>query len=63
MNKKATKINKRKIKIRKTWTRNPKEQVTPNKKHEPEPFNGRGFNGITEEDLDYYDEFERGFHD
>jgi hypothetical protein len=57
MNKRVLKINKKKIKIRKIWIRNPNTQIVPNKKKE------------IEEDI-YYDrdeesleEFERGFHD
>lgn len=67
MNKRVGKINKKKIKTRRTWNINPTEQIVPNKRVEDIKFNEnilKGFN-ITEEDLDYIDdiineEFERG---
>jgi hypothetical protein len=61
--KKRMKINKKKIKIRKTWTRNPNTQIEPNRKKEDELRRGQK---ITEEDMDYYNDdydFERGLHD
>ena len=70
MNKKVGKINKKKIKTRRTWNINPTEQIVPNKRIEDKKFNDNILRGqnITEEDLDYIDdiineEFERGFHD
>lgn len=61
MNKKQFKINKKKIKARRTWTRSPIEQVIPNKKKD-DLLKGQK---ITEDDLymfdeGEYDEFERG---
>jgi hypothetical protein len=61
--KKQFKINKKKVKVRKTWTRSPSEQIIPNKKKEDKPFNDSLYRGqkITEEDLENYnDDFERG---
>jgi hypothetical protein len=66
MNKRAIKINKRKIKPRRTWKRSPAEQIVPNKRQEDKPFNDSLYRGqnITEEDLENIDDdFERGFHD
>jgi len=69
MNKKVTKINKKKIKTRKTWTRSPAEQIRHKKRPEDEPFDENLYKGqkITEEDMIYWDrededleEFERG---
>jgi len=64
--KKNIKIRKRKIKTRKTWTRNPTEQIVPKKRPEDIPFNDSLYRGqkINEEDLeDLEDNFGRGFHD
>ena len=64
--KKRMKIKKTKIKVRKTWTRNPETQIEPNKRVQDEPFDGSLYRGqkITEEDMDdYTDDFGRGFHD
>jgi len=61
--KKRTKISKKKIKIRKTWTRNPETQIEQKKRIQDEPFDESLYRGqkITEEDLDdYMDDFERG---
>lgn len=58
--KKRMKINKKKIKTRKTWTRNPALQIISNRKKEDELKRGQK---ITEEDMDYYNDdydFERG---
>jgi len=66
MNKKVLKINKKKIKTRKTWTRKPETQIEPNKRVQDEPFDDSLYRGqkITEEDMDdYTDDFGRGFHD
>jgi hypothetical protein len=52
----------KKIKARRTWTRNPKTKVVPNNKKD-ELLKGQK---ITEEDMDYYNDdydFERGLHD
>ena len=58
MNKRVLKINKKKIKTRKTWIRNPNTQIEPNRKKEDELKRGQK---ITEEDMDdYTDDFERG---
>ena len=57
------KINKKKIKTRKTWKRSPAEQIEPNKRVQDEPFDDSLYRGqkITEEDMDdYTDDFERG---
>lgn len=61
--KKRMKINKKKIKTRKTWTRNPNTQVELNKRVQDEPFDDSIYRGqkITEEDMDdYTSDFERG---
>lgn len=66
MNKRVLKINKKKIKTRKTWTRNPETQIEPNKRIQDEPFDGSLYRGqkITQDDFDIYDddmeELERG---
>jgi hypothetical protein len=58
--KQRMKIKKKKIKTRKTWTRNPRTQIEPNRKKD-ELYRGQK---ITEEDFDTYeDDFGRGFHD
>jgi len=55
--KQRMKIKKKKIKTRKTWIRNPKTQVIPNRKKD-ELYRGQK---ITEDDMDdYADDFERG---
>jgi hypothetical protein len=47
----------KKIKTRRTWTRNPKTQVVPNRKKD-ELLRGQK---ITEEDMDdFMEDFERG---
>jgi hypothetical protein len=64
--KKNMKINKRKIKTRKIWTRSPAEQIVPKKRPEDEKFDDSLYRGqkITEEELDNIeDDFGRGFHD
>jgi len=66
MNKRVTKINKKKIKPRKMWKRSPAEQIVQKKRPEDEPFNDSLYRGqkITEEDLENMDDdFGRGFHD
>jgi len=66
MNKRVLKINKKKIKTRKTWTRNPETQIEPNKRVQDEPFDDSLYRGqkITQDDFDIYDddmeELERG---
>lgn len=66
MNKRVLKINKKKIKTRKTWTRNPNTQVEPNKRIQDEPFDDSLYRGqkISQDDFDIYDddmeELERG---
>ena len=58
---------KKRIKVRRSWTRSPIEQIVPNKRREePLKFNDNLYRGqkITEEDLDMLeDDFGRGFHD
>lgn len=64
--KRRMKIKKTKIKVRKTWTRNPETRIEPNKRVQDEPFDGSLYRGqkITEEDLENMDDdFGRGFHD
>ena len=56
MNKRVCKINKKKIKTRRTWNRNPTEQIVPNKQRE----NTDNWQKEAQEDID---DFERGFHD